>query len=186
MIQLEDLLIKIWIEEIPPRFEKGLLTYERQLQAEFYHRLKLCLPDGYEVWIEPVIYLADYNLNKVKPDIFITKDDKIEAIIELKFKPWEYPEFHFDINKLLTFDNISNENLQIAFGYIPRSHIWNVQKGKQNVQYKLTQEHLNVYVVFGKPDSGAFNTNNYQKPKNFLLLYGYIKENHASVFSVSK
>lgn len=186
MKRTRDLLTKIWMEDIPKRFSKGLLTYERQLQAEFYYNLKQFLPNDYEVWIEPVIYLVEYELNKVKPDIFVTKGDEIVAIIELKFKPWEYPEFHSDIAKLLRFDQISKEKLSFSFGFIPISHIWNIQKGGNTLSYRLTENHLNVFAVFGKPDSGAFDSNNFdEKPNNFLLLHGHISGNSASIFNVT-
>lgn len=186
MNQTKQLLIKIWKEEIPVRFAKGLITYERQLQSELYNKLKQLLADDYEVWVEPVIYLAEYDLNKVKPDVFITKGDEIVAIIELKFKPWEYPEFHPDIDKLLRFDKISNGNVSLPFGFIPTSHNWKVQKGGKSLSYRLTNDHLNVFIVFGKPDSDAFTSSNFKKkPNNFLLLYGHIKESSEVIFNIA-
>ena len=59
-------------------------------EAYFFLELKEILPD-YDIWVEPMIFLyKEYNLTKRPtmdgriPDILITKNQKIEAIIELK------------------------------------------------------------------------------------------------------
>ena len=168
---VKQTLIDIWLNDILKRVRNGLITYERQLQAEIYFNLKSKLPQDYKVWIEPVIY----NLDKIKPDIIITNEDRVLSIIELKFKPWEYPDYQYDLNKFLSFESKSNNNLNIDFGYIPISSDWRIQQGKgTKLSYRLTQDYINCFILFGKKDSAAFNLANNKLPGNFLHLFGYI------------
>ena len=182
MNTIKEKLKDIWENKISDIFNQGLITYERQLQAEIYYLLKNDLLENYKVWIEPVIYMPDYNLDKVKPDIFITKDDLIICIIELKFTPWEFPKYESDIRKLIRFDDASNKLLSLPFGYIPISSDWNKQKHGKKKEYTLTPDHLNCFMVFGKPDSDAFKLPHTQRPNNFLHLYGYINDENVGVF----
>lgn len=181
MKTLKKVITDIWTNKLSDKFSKGLLTYERQLQAELYYQLKLQLSDEYEIWIEPVVYLSEHGLDKVKPDIFITKGDTIVGIIELKFKPWEHPKYQGDINKLIKFDLASDKNLSLPFGYKPTSSDWKKQISSEMVRFNLTQDHLNCFIVFGKPDSEAIKPN-HRGPKNFIHLYGYIDDNVGAKF----
>ena len=86
MENLKETLKSIWTKEIEIRFNKGLITYERQLQAELYRLLKKELNDEekYEVWVEPVLYKI-FPWHIIKPDIIITneKEKLIIGIIEI-------------------------------------------------------------------------------------------------------
>lgn len=182
MQKLQDTLINIWTQKLTDKFKSGFLVYERQLQAELYYQLKLHLNETYNIWIEPVVYLPQYGLNKVKPDICISKDDQLIAVIELKFKPWEDAAFYDDIEKLLNFDKAANANEEVTLGYIPISADWNMQQGGERVSYKINSNLLTSFVAFSKPNTNAVEPLS-KVPQNFLHLYGFIDNYQDSVFS---
>jgi len=41
MKRIIESLDKIWLTDVKKSFSKGLIPYERQLQAEIYHKLNL-------------------------------------------------------------------------------------------------------------------------------------------------
>ncbi|MDJ1505247.1 hypothetical protein [Xanthocytophaga agilis] len=173
---VQNTLIAIWQKDIQSRFKNGLVTYERQVQGEFYRQLKNSLPEEYEVWIEPVIDLPLFNLLKIKPDIFITHQDKIVGIMEIKFKPWEYVDYHQDLYKLTCLKDVTFKNQSFTLGYKPKSSRWKTQVlSTDNVTYQLADDYLSIYVVFARPDADALTLPAKKEiPTPFLYLYGYI------------
>jgi len=99
MNNIQEILENIWINEIKELFKEGKIINESQLQAYLFYFLKHKY-EKYQVWLEPVLYVNNLKLNKTRPDLIITEDDIIIAIIELKFKPWEEPKHENDIAKL--------------------------------------------------------------------------------------
>jgi len=171
-----------WELDVKHRFEKGFLTYERQLQAFLYKNLKTRLSCDYEMWIEPVIYLKDYMLDKVKPDIIVTKNANIIAIIELKLGTWSYPSFKDDLDKLFRFKNAAEKTETIILGWIPKSEIWQKQqeiKGCE-LKYSLDKNVLLILAVIARPDSEAI-TKEYE---NITRFVGYLKPNEESEFKM--
>lgn len=151
----------IWRLDIKERFENGFITWEHQLQAHLYHFLKSKLNNNYEIWIEPVLYLKLYGLDKVRPDLIITnKEKKIIAIVELKVNTWGEPFFKDDIEKLNRFKKVP-KNIDIVLGFIPFSNNWDVQKDMEDNKIKFTiDEHLlTILAIIAKPNSEAFTKN---------------------------
>lgn len=188
MENLKKTLISIWQNDIKEKFEDGKLVYERQFQAEIYHLLENNLNKNgkdYDIWVEPVIYLDGTGIHKTKPDLVITKAQDIIGVIELKFKPWEYPHFKGDIDKLMAFRKAANEGTSIWLGIKFICSDGRKQFKEENlIYYNLKKEHLTSFVVFARPDSNAIvDLENYKKMSNFLLLYGHIIDTNNMEFN---
>jgi|GEM_PF-5489055 len=97
--ELSSLLKELWENTIIPLYKKGKIQTERHLQAYLFmllkNRFEEKVPKDWDVWVEPQFYFWDKNAGKegkekmYKPDLVITRDDKIEGILELKFTPQE-------------------------------------------------------------------------------------------------
>ncbi len=191
MENLKQSMISTWKNEIKKKFVDGKLVYERQLQADLYHLLKRQLENGYEIWVEPVIYMdqakppnKDSVLHMSKPDLIITKGEEIIAVIELKFKPWEEVDYKGDLDKLIEFKKISTTGKKIWLGIKPLSSDWKDQNKDDNFDfYNLKENLLTSFIVFARPDSHAISDFNiYKGTSNFLLLYGYIEDENNLIF----
>jgi len=177
----------IWEHDIKSTFEKGIITYERQLQAILYNLLRERLTYDYEIFIEPVIY----QLDKIKPDMVITKSKKIIAIIELKCKPWEYPKSRLDINKLLGFKDKIDKNVEIYLGWIPKFIDWNEQNNNitSRLAYGLDEKLQLIIAVIAKHDSEIVSKeikdfDDYEKIKDFKIFLGYINPDGSIEFKM--
>lgn len=181
---LKKLLSDIWIKEVKDKFLTGTITYERQLQGELYHVMKERVSYPYEIWIEPIIYLEKFNLNKVKPDIVITYDKYIHAVIELKFTPWFYSQYQGDLEKLNRFYKAAQSNAKVVLGWKPLHPNWQIQKEKGKQEYMMNKEMLTVFMVVSRPDSYALMKNEIEKfaPKNLLHFVGWINEDSTVEF----
>lgn len=170
MNSIENLLREIISNQIRSRILLGLIPNERHLQAELYHELRLRLSNSYNIWVEPVIYLKEFGLYRVRPDLIITEKENIIAIIELKYLLHNEPDYNSDIEKLLKFELITNYEIEISLG----SAIW--KKDEPDIlilkRYVIPSEVLTVFIVFGRKDCKAFKTN-FEKPKNFMQVIGY-------------
>lgn len=184
---IKEILKEIWENVIPPMVKSGAISYERQLQAEFYHQLKHKLDDTFKIRIEPVIYLDKSELHKTKPDMILIKDGVISCIIEFKFKPYEEPAFAHDLKKLLAFEEEAKKFQPLTIDYQP-----NASGVPIRLEYKLNPNILYCYSVFGREGSYAFNLKEAKRPDNFLHLFGYvdvdgsiicIEKKHFSSFS---
>jgi hypothetical protein len=174
-----------WECDIKARFHKGLINYERQLQSILYNQLRVRLTNDFEIYIEPVFY----QLEKIKPDMVITKANKIIAIIELKSKPWEYPTFFTDMKKLERFRKEINVDEEIVLGWIPKSADWYEQDKYKDSKlcYKIDQNLLLIMALITRYDSDvvtkeAKDFQPYTDNKNFYIFLGYIDQNKEIVF----
>ena len=176
MTYLENILRDIFSNRIKDKISSGFIPYERQLQAELFHELKLILPDKYKIWVEPIIYLKEYGLDKIRPDIIVTENFDIKLIIELKHVINGEPEFKNDIEKLLKFEFAKeSNNIELSLS----SAILNSEEPDliTFVRHRLDKELLSVFVAFGSEKCKAF-TERYETPKNFLFIMGYFTKNN--------
>jgi hypothetical protein len=170
---------KLWCIDIKEHFQNGYITWEHQLQAHLYHLLKCNLNSIFKIWIEPVLYIESNGLDKIRPDMVITFDKKIIAIIELKVKAWEYPLFKGDIEKLERLKSITSEQ-SIDLGFIPVTNDWNKQKlieGK-NLSFSFDKQWLAIMAIIAKPDSEAFTTHQ----NEIKIFKGFIDNNDKIIF----
>lgn len=182
MVNIGKKLKETWRGEILERFKKGLIVYERQLQAELYFCLRNVLreEEGYNIWVEPT--LNEEELSKVKPDLIITHGDSVKAIVELKFMPWNWSEpDSSDIQKMIKIEKTSCK--EIILSYPPVYAEWEKQKEVYR-SYQMDRGYLNVFFAVGNPKSTIFREKIAEKPQNFIFLKGWIddKEKEKIVF----
>lgn len=150
MNNIQTTLKEFWEVCFPKAFENGLITYERQLQSELFCWLKQNLGENYKVWVEPFIKVENSSINKSIPDLIITYDNEVKAIIEIKFSITDKPlNYDGDLKKLINFDDESKNNHQLIFGYIPDSSSETIQFLQPESTYILNSNHLNVFIIFG-------------------------------------
>lgn len=169
---IKNTLKHIWLNDIPIVFNKGLLVYERQLQALLFHFLKLNLiEDKYEIWVEPVIDLSVDGLTNVIPDIVIVHNNLVVALIEIKFTPWQYTNIR-DINKLILLQDFSARGLKFPLGHPTTTSKWVRDKVRM---VDFNPNYISCFIVFSKNDKIAFDIN-HDKLRNFFHLIGYIND----------
>lgn len=179
--RLESVVREIW-NEMPGLVEVGVITYERQLQAELYHQFKLRFPSqtNYQMWVEPVFYMnkTHEKTQTIKPDLVITNSKKfIVAVIELKFMPWGYPKYEGDIAKLNRLQRLSKTGKSFSLGFVPVSHVWQTQEKEKDkiLDFQLSPNLQTFYCLFGKPDSNIIeNPASVKGMKQHILLSGFI------------
>ena len=181
---MKEILEKSWKNVLTKYFDKGWIAYERQLQAYFFLELKKMLPD-HVIWIEPMIFLhKEYKptrrptLDGKIPDMLITRNAKIEAVIELKCKPWDYVQYEQDLKKLKYFEILASKNTKIPLSWPPVSSNWNKQESadKGEIYFEFVTNILSVFAVIAKKNAAAVSM---LEPhiKNFLHLKHSIKDN---------
>jgi len=163
-------------ENIRPRILLGLVSNERQLQADLYYCLTRHLSKNYVIWVEQVVNLPKYDLVIVKPDLIITRDSSVVAIIELKFLLYGQPDYWDDVTKLLKFENTVQDNIELFMSSMV------LMKETPDViefnKYFLNSKSLYIFIVFGDKNCNAFKLNGIKKPKNFFHVCGYYSRNH--------
>lgn len=182
MEKIKKRIISIWENEIRDALERGEVIIEKQLQAEVYHQLRSKLPK-YKIWTAPTLYLKKYDLDRIKPDLVITNDQEILAVIQMKFKPWEFLDYQEDLSLLTGLDKVGKAK-KIKLGMIPFSSIWQEQKTKDanNLNFTMAENLLKVLITGSRIGCHSLGLKKGEKPsKNFLHLFGYI-ENETSLF----
>ena len=158
---MKETLEKCWQNVIVKYFNKGLIGYERQLQVYFFLELKEMLPD-YGIWVEPTIFLyKEYDPTRRPtmdgriPDILITKDKTIEAVIELKCKPWDSVQFDTDLEKLKHFEELASTQKEIPLSWPPISSNWSEQISHSNgeLYFEFKRDALLVFAVIAKANT---------------------------------
>lgn len=180
MNELAAILKSTWENEIKEEFSKGNIAYERQCQAMlyFYLRPKLEKIDS-RIWIEPVFYAID----KAKPDMVLTTGKHITAIIELKFVPWQFVNYHHDISKFRNYQKLFKGGTEVELGWIPKNSRWKVQKEGEKLLFTFMKGGLLVMATVGRPESEAFTLKG-TGLTNFLHLQGWINEDGSIFFGI--
>ena len=168
---MKKVLKECWLKVIQKYFNKGLIAYERQLQAYLFHELNMALPD-YITWVEPTIYLDKrYTIDGKMPDMVLTNNnDEICTIIELKCKPWDSVQYQHDLDKLKEFEKLILKKAKIPLSWPPISSDWIIQLSTGGEKsYHFKHDCLLVFGVIAHPDAKAVSE---LKPdiKNFLHL----------------
>jgi len=159
---MKEIIEKSWNNVITNYFMKALIAYKRQLQGYFFLELNKNLPE-HVIWIEPMIFLQkEYNPTKRPkmdgriPDMVITRGKVIEAVIELKCKPWDSVQYQADLKKLKHFENLSSTNTQIPLSCPPISSNWDkqlVDNNKGEIYYKFKSNLILVFAAIAKEGS---------------------------------
>ncbi len=182
MEEIKKKVTRIWENEIRDALERGEVIIEKQLHAEMYHQLRLKFPK-YKIWTAPTLYLKKYDLDRIKPDLVITNDQEILAVIQMKFRPWEFLDYKEDLRILTGLDKVGKAK-KIKLGMVPFSSIWKEQKTKEenNLNFTMAENLLKVLVTGSKIGCHSLELKKVEKPSsNFLHLFGYI-EGETSLF----
>lgn len=182
MEKIKKSLIQIWDNEIRDALGRGEVILEQQLRAEIYHQLRLKF-SKYKIWITPTLYLKKYDLDRIKPDLVVSNEKEILAIIQLNFKPWDFLNYKEDLRILTGMDKVGKSK-RIKLGMIPFSSIWQEQKNKDenNLNFTMADDLLKVLVTGSRAGCHSLELKKDEKPsQNFLHLFGYI-ENETSLF----
>jgi|JI7StandDraft_1071085.scaffolds.fasta_scaffold15880_3 hypothetical protein len=138
-----------WKNEFPKLFYKGLITYERQLQAEIYCWLKSKLTDSYKVWVEPNIVLPNTVLHDKKPDLVITSENKIKAIVEIKYTLFDSRlKYDEDLKKLADFNVESKKGHSLVFGYLPINNAIANERLYSDLAFEFNSDYHNIIILF--------------------------------------
>jgi len=163
---IRKVLSNIWTEEVKKYYAKGLICSERQLQSIMYKYIS-DKNENYFVWVEPLLKIKD---RKVIPDIVITDNNYVIAIVELKYVPHHYPEYKNDLEKLVFLSEQGNKKISL---------LTNPIDGKSNNEdsFNFGSDILFSYCAIGNFESDAVNI--FEKHyiggiEKFLHLYGKI------------
>ena len=96
---LRDALTNAWRDLIQKDYTRCRINSERSLQAAFWSRLNSCLPDHYQIFIEPMFRIAT-GTQKVYPDIVICRHRRVVGVIEIKYLPRTFPRVTKDLRTL--------------------------------------------------------------------------------------
>ncbi|MEM6813653.1 MAG: hypothetical protein AAF600_04595 [Bacteroidota bacterium] len=115
------------------------------------------------------------------PDMIITKNNKIEAVIELKCKPWDSVKYEDDLQKLKYFGDLSLKNTQIPLSWPPISSNWKIQiaSNKGEKYYQFQTDCLLVFGVIAIKGANALSKLDNHGIENFLNLKHFIENNYV-------
>lgn len=180
---VESRLQNMWNQHIRQDYDMGLLNSERCLQASFYRALRIELPE-HIIFVEPLLELKSTNIGRnFVPDIIVCNENKIEAILELKFVPHGYPNYKKDLAKLFTLSTLPGQN-EFFISLDPDS-------GKfSNGKYTFSENPIFVFAVIGQHDAEAVDRTAIlgslpgQVPSNFVLLFGKVGPGNIREFDM--
>lgn len=93
------ILEEAWKKTLTTDYQEGILSYERDLQAAFYHHARRLSGDKLKLFNE-----AAYFLKPGKPDLVVCRNKAVDAVIEFKFLH-EKVKFEHDLDKLVRWAN---------------------------------------------------------------------------------
>ncbi len=182
-MDLETAIEKVWRTEIKKAYKNQILCSERQLQAEFYCGLKpFSKKKNYRVWIEPVLVFGYKKKMIIKPDLIITKGRTVNAVIELKYRPYGLVDFKTDIEKMRELQHYKK-----SFPLLTDVRSGNYTKD----EFKVSNNLLCVYAAIAKGGHAAavkdrkYWKENYEikLPEPFLHLVGRIYRDRKCDFA---
>jgi hypothetical protein len=181
MEEIINLLKSNWGVQIKAEYDKGNVCSERHLQAMLFGLLYTTFKDSdYVVWVEPTLDgEKGAPLKGLIPDLIITKENNIIAVIELKYVPHGFAKFKRDIEKLVEMD--CEAGLSVPLKVIPSSGLWE----KDNM-FTFSKSTLYVFGVISKKGAEALSLEYIEKPINFLLLTGEVSGAESGIRMTSK
>jgi len=98
-----SILKEAWGKTLATDYQGGILSYERDLQAAFYHHVRNMSRDKLKLFNEVPKFLG-----QGKPDLVVCRDQNVETVIEFKFAS-EKVEFRSDLTKLVRWANTAQK-----------------------------------------------------------------------------
>ncbi|MCY2927994.1 MAG: hypothetical protein NTV86_00590 [Planctomycetota bacterium] len=157
-------LEKIWGNQIRADYRRGILPNEKTLQAAIYHYLRRSRPKV-DVFVEITKFLGQKgNI----PDLIITRNHRIEAVVELKFVPNKGIVYQRDCRKLAKWSRLvggpSMSKKVDTLELNPKTMNWKDKKIEKN-RYTLGSFTAWVFAAIGT-DCDAFDP---EKVKEYFL-----------------
>lgn len=166
---LTEILTSTWCDEIKLLFEKGAISSERQLQAEWFSILKVKLPE-YEIFVEAV-GIKHVDGNEMVPDLIITHKTEIVAILELKFQPHSYIKYNRDQIKLTQYSLLNRTGYHLL-RTDPSSGEYDT-----NYRYTLSDQLKIIFAGIGRENSYGFKSDIWYNLSDAIVLIGYYSLN---------
>jgi len=94
-----NILKEAWEETLTTDYQDGILSYERDLQAAFYHHVRIRSKDKLTLFNEVPKFMG-----QGKPDLVVCRGKAVDAVIEFKFAR-EKVQFRADMAKLARWAN---------------------------------------------------------------------------------
>lgn len=184
--ELKDFLAMAW-GRITAEFHLGNICSERHLQSELFYILKSNnqFSEQYKIYVEPTLYTknGDTKIDKIIPDILVTKGKEVIAYVELKYVPHGYIKASGDIWKFNEFYN-HIDKAEIKLETESNSGDW------VNDYYKISNDLILVYGFVSNQESEVFVSRNnvfglteYKLSDdalskiNYVVLYGGVGSN---------
>jgi len=183
-----------WLK-IEDLYNKGRICSERHLQSEFFH---IFLSDKefmkkYMIHVEPTIYSdnrdhKERKITGIKPDILITKGQKIVAYVELKYVPNSYIQYEKDIHNFSKIYFYRGKDFPIYLKVNPINGDWNYED-----KYTFDKDLMLIYAMIINQKSDfitlrerIWSLKEYmfsEKPR-YLYLIGIVNNKTAPEFSI--
>lgn len=170
-MDLIDILNAAWENTIDD-FKKGEICSERHLQSLLFTYLKRDnnFNNKYKLFVEPKISTISKNseILGLIPDILITNNEySLELILELKYVPFDYPEYQKDESTFKKFLNAKQNGEQLYLlsdldGDWDKTHPFSISK---NLKY--------VFGAYGKKESVCFDKNKWDSELKNLSILSY-------------
>lgn len=155
-MSLETSLDNIW-KELRKYYMEGKICSERHLQAILFHLMQneTTFDQEFQVFIEPKIYTKPEEGKKnvihgLIPDMLITHNTQIVAVVELKYCPYSYVPTLKDLQTFSRFQSMQNSPTKILLLTDPQTGNYN------ETGFTLSVNLLFVYGVIGQEESDAF------------------------------
>ena len=183
---LNEAIQNIWTNKIKEDYILGKINSERALQASFYYHLRNFLDvnnleGDIGLFVESKFDVKEDSPKDLKgyvPDLVLTEGLNIIIIIEIKYKPHDYPHFREDLEKLETYHHSRNKS-QIYLSIDPNNGRWDGKK-----IYTIAEDAHYYFAAVARSDSEAFDENligGYKKDLKIHVLAGKICETNFSI-----
>lgn len=175
---LVEIISNIWNNQIKDYYMSGSISTERNLQAELYHQMRVNRGlQNYQIWVEPTFYFEnkDLAMNHKIPDLIITNQNKIESVIEIRYKPYGDVLYTDVIEKLFRLSILKGSHI-IPLKTKPETGNWLTRPEEK---YIFSENCIFIFAVVARDNySIALEQSKWiiEIPKNFLHLKGKISE----------
>ncbi len=190
MLNIGALLKRIWLKEIEPLYNSGLINGKENLISYIFLSLSKELPHETCLWCYPRLHIAlkdgryslwgIYRLRRkvmlYRPDLVITWKDKVVGLLSLRYSPNRYTDYRRDLKKLLPLVQLIGKG-QLFLRIHP-----DTGEPDETYPYTIDPELTLIYAVISKSSGFALDIEALKNDidyvsKNFLHLTASIDQN---------
>lgn len=180
--ELIDKLKKIWEKDIKEEYYNERINSERCLQAVLYHYFRECLGEKCGIFVEPKFDYKSEEIGGLKnktPDLVITFEENILAIIELKFVPQGYATYMEDFKKFLSEEKYMGEGVWMQIDKT-------TGKWKQDKVFKITKKTVYIFLAVANTESEALYREDVLKMLTSELKYNLAEKTYLGSGKIEK